>query len=290
MTSHKSDRLTTEQIALTSKYLAEMTERFASPIAAIQPLFGRCCLATLPSSIPCWDTLTREASWVAAGILSHPDPASLSLDPLPIIEIYTMIKQIDREVPEMRQILERVGPDLEALSPEVRSTGRVRQITSALSKLGFPNELARPSKEAKNLLNEKESWFSAPALQLADLADHLLADDVPLDETDTKILSLIALGELRNYHLDIGCKLLRTVLQLGVPGEETRDGVDFIALQRRRDGRYGFLDRLAEKPEQTADPDTTLFLPMTLNAAWLFKTEAASMAMSSALAAVGEEV
>jgi len=48
--------------------------------------------------------------------------------------------------------------------------------------------------------------------------------------------------------------------------------LNFIALQRRRDGRYGFLDRLAEKPEQTADPDTALFLPMTLNAAWLFKT------------------
>ena len=290
MVSNKSDRLSTEQIALTSKYLAEMTERFASPIAAIQPLFGRCCLATLPSSIPCWDTLTREVAWVAAGILSHPDPASLSLDPLPIIEIYTMIKGIDREVPEMRQILERVGPDLEAQPPEIRSTGRVRQIASTLSKLGFPNQVASPTKETKNLLNEKESWFSAPASKLSDLADHLIADDVPLDETDTKILSLIALGELRNYHLDIGCKLLRTVLQLGVPGEETRDGVDFIALQRRRDGRYGFLDRLAEKPEQTADPDTTLFLPMTLNAAWLFKTEAASMAMSSALAAVGEEV
>jgi len=78
------------------------------------------------------------------------------------------------------------------------------------------------------------------------------------------------------------------VLQLGVPGEETRDGVDFIALQRRRDGRYGFLDRLAEKPEQTADPDTTLFLPMTLNAAWLFKTEAACVVMLPVLTTVGE--
>lgn len=290
MRPNKAERLSAEQVSLTSKYLAEMAERYASAVFAIQPLFGRCCLAMLPSSNPCWDTLMHEVSRIAAGILSHPDPASLGLDPLPIIEIYLMMKRKDREVPAVRQILERIGPELEAQSPEVRSTGRVRQIASSLSKLGFVSQIASPTKVAAALLNENESWFIAPAPQLSDLADHLLTDDVKLDETDTRILSLIALGELRNYRIDVGCKLLRTALQLGVPCEETRDGVDFIALQRRRDGRYGFLDRLTEKPEQAADADLTLFLPMTLNAAWLFKTEVDCTVTSSALMTMGEAV
>jgi len=60
MASNKLDRLTTEQIALTSKYLAEMTERFASPIAAIQAAIWQ-AFALLHSLrlFHCWDTLTR---------------------------------------------------------------------------------------------------------------------------------------------------------------------------------------------------------------------------------------
>lgn len=290
MATNKSERLSAEQVALTSQYLAEITERYAAPIVAVQSLFGRCCLAMLPSSNLCWDALANEASRFAADILSHTDPASLSLDPLPIIEICLMMKGKDREVPEVRQVLERIGPELNAQSPEVRAIGRVRQIASSLSKLGFPTPVASLSKGAADLLNDHESWLTAPAPHLSDLADHLLADDVRLDEANTKILSLIALGELRNYRIDVGCKLLRAGLQLGVSCEETRDGVDFIALQRRRDGRYGFLDRLAEKPEQTADPDVTLFLPMTLNAVWLFKTEVTCSATSPALTAAGGAV
>lgn len=277
MTPHSSARLSPEQIARTSAYLTEMGERYASPLIAMQVLFGKFCLAALSASTAPWDGLAEQVTELAINILAHPDPASLGLDPLPVIEIDQRMRQRGVHLPEVRQILERVGVELDGLSDELRSTGRVRMISAALSHLNFPCRVASPSKEAAKLLTDRAAWFGASAVQLLDLADHLLANDTELDETDTRILALIALGELRKYRMDVGCKLLRTIVQLGVPCEETQDGVDFVALQRRRDGRYGFSECFEEKPEPAPDANLTLFLPITLNAVWLFATEATNV-------------
>jgi hypothetical protein len=268
------ERLSPEQIALTSQYLTDIADRYCTSAVSALSLFGRCCVLTLvPSNTP-WDALTCEIARLAGDVLCQATSSGLGLDPLPFIEIHLILKKGGREVAELRQLLEQIVPELEAQSPGVRSMGRLRYIASSLSKLGLPIKDVTPSKEAAALLNDDESWINAPAGQLSDMADHLLADDVKLDETDTRILSLISLGELRNYRIDVGCKLLRAALQLGAPCEEVRHGIDFMALQRRRDGRYGFMDRLTEKSEQDADPNLILFLPMTLNAVWLFNLEA----------------
>jgi len=194
----------------------------------------------------------------------------------------------------MRQILERVGPDLDALSQEVRSTGRVRQITSALfENLASQSACKAYQKKLKELLlREKESWVQRTCSPTGGSSDQPVSPTIyPLDETDTKILSLIALANCETITLDIGCSCFARCSNSESPVKKRRrDGVDFIALQRRRDGRYGFLDRLAEKPEQTADSGYgPLFLPDdTQTRRLVVQDEAASMAMSSALAAVGE--
>ena len=272
------ERLSDEQIARTAAYLAEVRERYAgNAVVHVQSLFGRCCLAMLQRN-PAWDALAAEVAGLAEDLVRQ---APSDLDPLPLIELDRMMKESGRTVGSLEQLLSRIAPELESQPLEIRSIGRVRHIASLLSQGGFPIATARPSKDAAGLLADVASWVTASAARLSDMADHLAADRSSLDETATRLLALIALGELRNYRLDVGCKLLRTVLQLGMPCTEARDGVDFIALQRARDGRYGFVDRLSENPAAITDPDLTLFLPLTLNAVWLFAIEAAACMASA---------
>ncbi|HYK00234.1 MAG TPA: hypothetical protein VE974_00665 [Thermoanaerobaculia bacterium] len=266
-------RLSAEQIERTSNYLENVRDRYATPVVRVQSLFGRCCLATLAPE-PAWSALAEEAATLANDLARLAPQGNPDLDPLALIEIHRMMKREGREVAPLRELLAKIGPELEKQPSEVRSIGRVRVIASLLSELGFPAKPVKASKDAANLLDEEESWITAPVPRLSDLADHLVANRVRLDEPQSRILALIALGELRNYRLDLGCKLLRAVMQWGIPCDEARDGVDFIALQRRRDGRYGFVDRLSEKSGAAADPELTLHLPLTLNAVWLFMIEA----------------
>lgn len=273
-TTMTTARLSAEQIERTSIYLTDVRARYATPVVRVQSLFGRCCLAILAPA-PNWPALAEEAATLADDLARLAPEGSPDLDPLALIEIHRMVKREGREVAPLSELLAKIAPELEKQPAEVRTVGRVRVIAALLSELGFPLKAVRASKDTANLLDDEESWITAPASRLSDLADHLVADRVSLDEPKSRILALIALGELRNYRLDLGCKLLRAVMQLGVLCEETQDGADFIALQRRRDGRYGFLDRLAEKSEPVADPELTLYLPLTLNAVWLFMIEAA---------------
>jgi hypothetical protein len=111
---------------------------------------------------------------------------------------------------------------------------------------------------------------------LAEIADHLLADRRPMDEIGVQILSLIALAELRNYRVDLGCVLLRAVFQLGVPCAESMEALHFIALQRRRDGRYGFANQFGEAAEPDEEQHLNMYLPLTVNAVWLLSMDAAN--------------
>ena len=264
-------RLSAEQIERTNNYLTDTRDRYATPVVRVQTLFGRCCLATIAPE-PDWSALAAEAATLADDLSRL--PGNPDLDPLALIEIHRMMKREGREVARLTQLLAKIAPELEKQPAEVRSIGRVRVIASLLSEVGFPVKPVRASKDAASLLDDEQSWITAPATRLSDLADHIEADGIRLDEPKSRILALVALGELRNYRLDLGCKLLRTLMRFGVPSEERQDGVDFIALQRRRDGRYGFVDRLAEKSGPVTDPEMTLYLPLTLNAAWLFMLEA----------------
>jgi hypothetical protein len=50
--------------------------------------------------------------------------------------------------------------------------------------------------------------------------------------------------------------------------------LNFIALQRRRDGRYGFSNQLAESPIPDEEQHLAVYLPLTVNAVWLFRCAA----------------
>jgi hypothetical protein len=136
--------------------------------------------------------------------------------------------------------------------------------------------MAAPCKESAALLRSPEQWFNVPVNVLSEIADHLVAERRILDDLSADVLSLIALAELRNYRFDVGCKLLRAVIQKGESGVKTVEAMNFVALQRRRDGYYGFSNQFVESGESAPDKHLSLYLPLTLNAVWLFRIETES--------------
>ena len=261
--------LSAEDAASTAAYLKGLSERSSNLTVVAQALFARCCLSTLACSRANMQELDREAMELGKRILSHPQPDQLGMDPVLVIEIYGMLKDAGCEAEAMRSVVERMAPELLGHPEEVQRIGRVRLIAGKLAELGFPIRQAKPAKGMAVTLKSPEKWFSAPAAEMADIADHLLADQRPLSVLTSRILSLIALAELRNYRIDLGCVLLRAVLQLGAPCQESEDAMHFIALQRRRDGRYGFPNQFVDMPEAGDDQHLKIYLPLTVNAVWL---------------------
>jgi hypothetical protein len=279
--------LSLEEGARTESYLKSLAQECPSLTVAVQVLFGRCCLAVSSDSGAGMQELSNDAAAVGRSILSHPEPDKLSLDPLLLVEIHRMLRGAGWTVAQLEDLLDRIVSELSRQSPEALSTGRVRYIASQLAPLGYRIKLTGPSKEVSSLLESPASWFSLSLPALADLADHLIAGGRELDEISTNVLSLIALAELRNYRIDVACKLLRTAMQLGVRCPEANEGLNFIALQRRRDGYYGFSNQLLESADSAGDKHLSLYLPLTVNALWLFRVEAACRGRSQCHLTVG---
>ena len=265
--------LSREDAAVTARYLKELSDRFPSPGIAVQSLFGRLCLASAGADVRL-DTLEAEATVLCDGLLHHHEPEQLDLDVLLMIESHRMLKEAGMEPASVRELVTRIASELLAQPVEAQRLGRIRHMASVLSSLGLPARIAKPAPEMARLLRSPENWFGISVGQLADLANHLIADGRPLDDHSTRILSLLALAELRNYRVDLGCTLLRAAFQLGEPCLESTEAFHFIALQRRRDGRYGFPNQFVEAAVIGIDQHRTLYLPLTVNAVWLFRARA----------------
>lgn len=238
--------------------------------ATIHSLFARCHLATLWRSGVNLNDLGEEAGRLCARLLTDQHAAPANLDPLLLIEIYRILKQEGIDVAMVGGVLERMAVELAAQPPETLRIGRLRLIASQLASLGVAVRPAGASKQMLALLNSPEKWFVASAGELGEIVDHLLANQQQLGEIPIEILSIIALAELRNYRVDLGCALLRAVFQLGKPCAAAIEALNFIALQRRRDGRYGFAHRFGEALEPDDQQHLNLYLPLTANAIWLF--------------------
>ncbi len=268
--------LSAEEAAATAVYLKELSDRSSNLTVVAQSLFARCCLYGLCRSALSLEGLSREANALGSLILTDPQPEQLGMDPVLLIEIYKMMKGSGAEPAVFRTLLVRMATELAAQPEETRRIGRVRLIASQLAALGFAIRPDRPTREMERMLRTPERWFTASAAEMAEIADHLLAGEDSLDHLSTRILPLIALAELRNYRVDLGCALLRVVCQLGERCPESEDALNFVALQRRRDGRYGFPNQMAESAAPGDDQHLKLYLPLTVNAVWLLSVEAAS--------------
>jgi len=264
--------LSTEEALTTTTYLKELARQFPGLVVGIQSLFGRCCLVSaFDLSL---DALAAEAQELGTQVLSHPESDKLGLDPLLLIEVCSMLQGAGKSVAALDELLRRMASSLGAQSAETQQVGRVRVIAAKLAASGFAIRAAGKSREISRLVDSPDRWFGCSLAQLSEIACHLAADGEPLDETSTRILSLLALAELRNYRVDLGCTLVRTVFELGEPCVESSEALNFIALQRRRDGRYGFPNQFATGTTTDGDPHLSVFLPLTVNVAWLFRIQA----------------
>lgn len=275
-TTTKNQFLTSLQAAHTDDYLRQVGETHPTASVRLQTLFGRCCLAAVPEyQGPPGVDLSRVLSDVgsyAENLLRDPNADRLGLDPLLLVEADWLLQQSGHPIPALRPLTARVAKELTAQPEKVSSLGRVRLLTDRLRDLGYAVEEVAPHRSAAILLKTVSSWLNAPLAELGDLVDHLMADNEPLDTTQSEALSLIALAELRNYRVDVGCKVLRLVLRQGEISDETSEALNYVAVQRRRNGSYGFINPFQEKNPDTVASDLSLHLPMTLNAAWLFYT------------------
>lgn len=284
--------LTPQQAARTDDYLRNLGETYATVPVRLQSLFGRCCLAAVPEFQGSGGVdvarVVSDTIEYAENLLRDPNANQLGLDPLLLVEADWILQQSGRVVPALRPLVARVAKELAAQPEKVASLGRVRLLTARLRYLGYSVEAVGPHRSAEVLLKNVSAWLDAPLPELGDLVEHLMADGEPLYPAQSEALSLIALAELRNYRVDVGCKVLRLVLRQGEVTEETVEALNYVAVQRRRNGSYGFTNPFQEKKVDAATHDLSLHLPMTLNAAWLFSTVKADSARQPDFAEVAK--
>ncbi|MFV2072659.1 MAG: hypothetical protein ACC742_08405 [Thermoanaerobaculales bacterium] len=273
-------RCTPAQAASTFEYLDRFVRFDTDLKLRVSAVFSRCCLATHPDFGLEPAAAAAEAATLAQAVLDHPDRDGLDLDPLLLVTCYALLADEGVEVSRVSDLVTEIARRLGTLGADVRLVGRIRHITSLLAARGFEASIDAPAKEMLQLTREPGKLLNASGEVVADFADHLFADQTALDEDLTVMLALISLGELRNYRVDLGAKLLRLCVAQGRPCEEAGEGLNFVALQRRRSGAYGFLNPFLPAEERNENLDEAFFLPMTLNAVWLLRIEAASRSRS----------
>jgi hypothetical protein len=267
--------LSFEQAIKTDRYCRALGDIYFNNTAAyIQSLFARCCLATTPGFNFDLRKIAEDSSRIAKTILSHPNRDELAIDPLLVVQIRLMLMSAGMDVAILRELVDLIAGELAGQGEDIRIQGRVRRIASLLTSLGYVNDVVKPPGDTLRVLDNPGVWLGLPTAQLSDVVDHFFADKAGLDDMGSQIMSLVALGELRNYRLDFGCKLLRLVFSQGVICLEANEALNFVALQRRRDGGYGFVNPFLEAEQSEGDNALSLHLPATLNAVWLFRTKA----------------
>jgi hypothetical protein len=83
-------------------------------------------------------------------------------------------------------------------------------------------------------------------------------------------LSAIALAYLRDYRLDLGCLVVRTLRYLDVGAKAMAQAVPFVLLQQQAAGCFGFVSQpgLLRLRDRQADLDLEVFLPTTFECLW----------------------
>ncbi len=89
-------------------------------------------------------------------------------------------------------------------------------------------------------------------------------------------LCALAMSRFRRYDIPAGCSLLRSALYLGASGINIQTSLDWLVLNQRLDGSFGFLGGEEQKlfgqvpsnANSKRDPNVALYLPITLECVW----------------------
>ncbi len=96
--------------------------------------------------------------------------------------------------------------------------------------------------------------------------------DAALRQKLAMVVPVWMLSCLREYDLELGALLLRTIGYLGLRRDHVvREGIDFLLVQQQPDGRFGFLGREVARLRTAGarrDAVWTLYVPITVCCLW----------------------
>lgn len=236
----------------------------------ILAVFARSCVHLLAHDNQAAHSVVAEAESVYLPILEHPEPASLNLDPAIIAAHYALLTAAGLHAASMDKVVRLMAQALNDQPEASRQQARMRLTLATLRTAGIDVQMTPAPYSVTRLLRQPVELIALNSNEIQQLLDHVVADQISLDAEAAEILSLIALSELRNYRIDLGARILRLVFSQGFDNSYAEEALRFVALQRRRDGGYGFLDPFRENSDAQASPMLTFHLPITLNSVWLF--------------------
>ncbi|GLV59270.1 hypothetical protein KDH_60970 [Dictyobacter sp. S3.2.2.5] len=109
----------------------------------------------------------------------------------------------------------------------------------------------------------------AAATQFGQVTRGLEADSL---RTLSSLLPILMLDSFRDYNLEAGMQILRSMRYLHLYDHKSRGaGLNFLLAQQQADGRFGFLSHELTQlnpEEQQASPDLYVYLPLTVSFLW----------------------
>lgn len=264
--------MTAAQAKVTNSFLTNLAEQRSDQTSQLQILSARAFLAChIPFDLDLEDVAAKTEVF-SAQLLVDQSANTLSLDPLPLIILHRILHKAGQSIPSLTAITGRISDELIRQPATILALAHPRLISAQLARLGYKVNIPPATAHVTKIMKSADCWLNLSADELSEFIDHLQMVDTNISEDGFHILGLIALAELRNYRIDLGCKILRTLIRRKILSIEVQEAVTYIALQRRRNGSYGFINPFHNIGLECdgSDPAANFHLPITLNVLWLF--------------------
>ena len=223
-----------------------------------------------------------EADAFARRVIDHPEGERLALDPLVLLTHFLDLQDAGHESSGLKSLLAKIHAQLRGLPKEVQRLGRVRRTAQLLRRAGFEARVEPVADSFWEAMEQPQRLLTLSSDAIQDFVDHVAVEELALDAVRAEILALIALSELRNYRIDYAAHILRVLLSALSDGGASahlggsgyiEEAINFIAVQRCRNGSYGFIEPFREDEFAGVDRDRNFHLPFTLNAVWLLRVQ-----------------
>jgi hypothetical protein len=203
------------------------------------------------------------------------------VDPLLFAITSTILKGKGIKIKGMNNHLEDLYADIERIVAEGHVGNapiRFYALCHILGKIGMPEALSCIPQDFNTSISLPEIYESGleKIQELCDKIDLITryGEEPQVIEKGTvqilhDALPPIMFACFRNYKIEVGARLLRTLNYLGIRGRALEEGVAFLVFQQRSTGAFGYLNPLAkESAERYLGREVAFFLPMTLVSLW----------------------
>jgi|GEM_PF-6988183 len=203
------------------------------------------------------------------------------VDPLLVVLASAICKGRGIQIKSVNNYLEALYADLKGIVAETPLGNipiRLYILGHILEKLSLPEVLSGIPKDFLTM-NSLPEIYRLDHEKIQELCDKIAiitryGEEPQRIERDVvhllhEVLPPIMFACFREYNIDMGAHILKTLNYLGVQGRAWEEGVAFLVFQQRSTGAFGYLNPLAkESAELYLDRDVRFFLPMTLVSLW----------------------